>query len=92
MVMAHFLDLIPSPPLRTDENPEKRVELHLHTKMSAMDAVGEIDEYCRLAAHMGHQAIAITDHGVVQGFPDAQKAAKKYGLKNDLWRRNVHDR
>ncbi|MEY3431871.1 MAG: hypothetical protein RIS53_769, partial [Bacillota bacterium] len=55
--------------------------LHLHTKMSTMDGVGDIDAYCALAKHMGHEAIAITDHGVVQGFPEAQAAAKKHGLK-----------
>jgi DNA polymerase III subunit alpha, Gram-positive type len=68
-------------PLREDTSLRKRVELHLHTKMSTMDGVGDIDAYCALAKQMGHQAIAITDHGVVQGFPEAQAAAKKYGLK-----------
>ncbi len=80
-VMAHFLDLLPVEPLRDDPSPEKRIELHLHTKMSSMDGVGTIEDYCALAAHMGHTAIAITDHGVVQGFPDAQKAASKFKLK-----------
>ncbi|MFZ9197177.1 MAG: PolC-type DNA polymerase III [Bacilli bacterium] len=68
-------------PMREDHHPRKRVELHLHTKMSTMDGVGDIDVYCALAKHMGHEAIAITDHGVVQGFPEAQAAAKKHGLK-----------
>ncbi|MGA0097183.1 MAG: PHP domain-containing protein, partial [Bacilli bacterium] len=68
-------------PLREDTSDRKRVELHLHTKMSTMDGVGDIDAYCQLAKHMGHAAIAITDHGVVQGFPEAQAAAKKHGLK-----------
>ena len=67
--------------LREDNAPEKRVELHLHTKMSQMDGVSEIDDYCKLAKAMGHKAIAITDHGVVQGFPAAQQAAKKHGIK-----------
>ena len=46
-----------------------------------MDGVSEIDDYCKLAKAMGHKAIAITDHGVVQGFPAAQQAAKKHGIK-----------
>ncbi len=67
--------------MREDHASRKRVELHLHTKMSTMDGVGDIDAYCALAKQMGHEAIAITDHGVVQGFPEAQAAAKKHGLK-----------
>jgi len=80
-VMVHQVDPLPELPLRNDESARKRVELHLHTKMSAMDGIGDIGEYCRLAKHMGHTAIAVTDHGVLQAYPDAQKAAAKYGLK-----------
>ena len=64
-----------------DPHVEKRIELHLHSLMSTMDGVSSIDDYARLAKHMGHKAIAITDHGVVQGFPEAQAAAEKYGIK-----------
>lgn len=80
-VMCHNFYILPESEMRDDNAPEKRVELHLHTKMSEMDAVTTITDYCKLAKHMGHKAIAITDHGVVQGFPEAQAAAKKYGLK-----------
>ncbi|MCD8222241.1 MAG: PolC-type DNA polymerase III [Clostridiales bacterium] len=56
---------------RTDQSPVKRVELHCHTKMSDMDGVSEVKDIIRQAKAWGMPAIAITDHGCVQAFPDA---------------------
>ena len=92
MVLEPFAIMEAQKAQKMDDAPEKRVELHLHTTMSAMDALTQVSpkagpekNVVKRAEAWGHRAIAITDHGVAQAFPDAWHSAKKikvlYGVE-----------
>ncbi|MBI9010505.1 MAG: PolC-type DNA polymerase III [Tenericutes bacterium] len=66
---------------RDDNATDKRVELHLHTKMSGLDGVNEMSEYIERAKEWGHAAIGVSDHGSVQTFPELYNATKKADIK-----------
>ncbi len=75
IIMARDIAQIDAPPIRRDDEVQKRVELHMHTQMSQMDAVSSTADLINRAIYWGHKAVAITDHGVVQSYPDAMKAS-----------------
>lgn len=66
---------------RSENRADSRVELHLHTKMSDRDALVNVKELLQTIKEWGHPAVAITDHGVIQAFPEAQDIAGKLGVK-----------
>jgi DNA polymerase-3 subunit alpha (Gram-positive type) len=69
------------PDFRKDSSPEKRVELHLHTTMSAMDGLVDPKTLFETLKRWGHDAVAVTDHGVVQAFPQFEEMGDKYDIK-----------
>lgn len=82
VLKANTIELIDTPKkeIRKDTFDEKRCELHVHSKMSTMDAIGEISDYFKRAAYWGHKALAITDHDGVYGFPQIMHAIKDNNL------------
>ncbi|MDP2426368.1 MAG: PolC-type DNA polymerase III [bacterium] len=78
--IAKSSDILPRTD-RVDDVKEKRIELHVHTKMSPLDGVNSIEEYVVRAKHWGHLGIAVTDHGSVQSFPELSHLSAKMGVK-----------
>lgn len=89
VLTARDLMEVSPPNEREDTSEEKRVELHFHTAMSAMDGLygfekegfSQFSKVCKRLKDWGHSALAITDHGVIQAFPEAYDAGKQHGIK-----------
>jgi len=82
VVMARsikFLDVKKA--IRKDTAKTKRVEFHIHSTMSNLDGIEKISEYVKTVSEWGHNALALTDHDGVYGFPEFEKATKKYNIK-----------
>ncbi len=67
--------------IRCDPAPEKRIELHLHSQFSAMDAVSKVEKIMKQAVNFGHDTIGITDHGVLQAYPEMMELGEKNNIK-----------
>jgi len=80
-LMADSIIQIAAPSERKDDHEHKRVELHCHTRMSALDSVCGVEELIARVGKWGQGAVALTDHGVVQAFPQAHECAQKHGVK-----------
>ena len=72
---------LPTPKREDPAAGEKRVELHAHSRFSQLDGLTDITKLVQTAARWGHKAIALTDHGVLQGYPELCSAGKKAGIK-----------
>ncbi len=81
MIGNDINEIKPEQRMDTAKEGEKRVELHLHTPMSQMDAMTPISKLVEQAKKWGHTAIALTDHAIAQSFPEAYNAGKKHGIK-----------
>ncbi|MEW9501268.1 PolC-type DNA polymerase III [Jeotgalibacillus marinus] len=81
MIAQDVMEIQPTLRQDTAQEGQKRVELHLHTPMSQMDAVSSVSTLVSQAKKWGHQAVAITDHAVAQSFPEAYAAGQKNGIK-----------
>lgn len=79
MMVGRICRYAPAPAV--DDAQEKRVELHLHTKMSFLDANIELKDLFAKMKELGHDTVALTDHGVVQIYPEAQKLSASHGIK-----------
>ena len=79
VLRADDINLLPKDAVKDNES-KKRVELHLHTQMSSMDALTNIKDLMKYLKQLGHTRVAITDHGVVQAFPDAFSEGKSEGI------------
>lgn len=73
-----------APEKRKDLALSKRIELHCHSRMSAQDAIPAAEDIVKMAHSFGHEAVAITDHGVVQSFPEAYLCAKKLSKEKEI--------
>jgi len=73
--------LLPKPGREDTAPGEKRVELHAHSRYSTLDGLTDVSKLVQTAARWGHKAVALTDHGVLQGYPELCSAGKKYGIK-----------
>lgn len=84
IIIAHVIEYTNKPvpkDLRMDNSPVKRIELHVHSKMSTFDGIDNVKDYVKTAKRWGHDAIAITDHGNVQAFPDMFHATEDKSIK-----------
>lgn len=77
----YFMDKVKSKVERVDHAKEKRIEFHLHTKMSNMDGIGSVKDYIDQATKWGHEAIAFTDHNGLYAYPDIYKHTKNGKIK-----------
>ncbi len=77
----YFMDKVQSLVERKDRSKEKRIEFHIHTKMSNMDGIGDVSDYVNQAIKWGHEAIAFTDHNGLYAFPDIDHATQGKDIK-----------